>query len=78
MDALRRADYEDEVNGEAPDDQDVSSEGSNSSSEDEIEKGELPELWEVDSDHKEEDTTVVRPPGAPGPGPGFQPFQALP
>ena len=75
MDALRRADYEDEVNGEAPDVQDASSEGSDSSSDDEIENGVLPELWEVDSD-KEEDTTAVRPPGAPGPG--FQPFQTLP
>ena len=32
--------------------------GSDNSSEDEIENGELPELWKVDS-HKEEDTTAV-------------------
>jgi hypothetical protein len=43
----------------------ASSEGLDNSSDDEIENGEFPELWEVDSD-KEEDTTAVRPPGVPG------------
>ena len=75
VDALKRADYDDEVTEDVPDDQDASSEGSGNSTDDDIDDNNLPDLWTVEST-VEEDPDDIPPMGAPGPG--FKPFQMLP